>query len=134
MQDVFRTVERLAQSQVTVLITGESGTGKELAARAIHGESPLASGPFVAVNCGAIAPNLIESELFGHEKGAFTGANEQRIGRFEKASWGTLFLDEIGDLPAEMQVKLFIYGYGTAVATSLARDLAQATATKYWAR
>ena len=106
MQDVFRTVERLAQSQVTVLITGESGTGKELAARAIHGESPLASGPFVAVNCGAIAPNLIESELFGHEKGAFTGANEQRIGRFEKASGGTLFLDEIGDLPAEMQVKL----------------------------
>ncbi len=106
MQDAFRTVERLAQSQVTVLITGESGTGKELAARAIHGESPLAAGPFVAVNCGAIAPNLIESELFGHEKGAFTGANEKRIGRFEKASGGTLFLDEIGDLPAEMQVKL----------------------------
>ncbi|MDG2050703.1 MAG: sigma-54 dependent transcriptional regulator [Myxococcota bacterium] len=106
MQDAFRTVERLAQSQVTVLITGESGTGKELAARAIHGQSPLASGPFVAVNCGAIAPNLIESELFGHEKGSFTGANEQRIGRFEKASGGTLFLDEIGDLPADMQVKL----------------------------
>lgn len=106
MQDVFRTVERLAASQVTVLITGESGTGKELAARAIHEQGTLASGPFVAVNCGAIAPNLIESELFGHERGAFTGAKEQRIGRFEKASGGTLFLDEIGDLPADMQVKL----------------------------
>ena len=106
MQDVFRTVERLAASQVTVLITGESGTGKELAARAIHEQGALAAGPFVAVNCGAIAPNLIESELFGHERGAFTGAKEQRIGRFEKASGGTLFLDEIGDLPADMQVKL----------------------------
>ena len=106
MQDVFRTIERLARSRANVLLTGESGTGKELAARAIHSHSPRAAGPFVAVNCSAINPNLIESELFGHEKGAFTGAHEQRRGRFEAAEGGTLLLDEIGELDPSIQVKL----------------------------
>ena len=106
MHEVFRTIERLAQSPATVLLTGESGTGKELAARAIHDLSPRSAGPFVAVNCGAISRELIESELFGHERGAFTGATERRIGRFESASGGTLLLDEIGDLELGMQVKL----------------------------
>ncbi len=106
MHEVFRTIERLAQSPATVLLTGESGTGKELAARAIHDLSPRSHGPFVAVNCGAISRELIESELFGHERGSFTGATERRIGRFESASGGTLLLDEIGDLETGMQVKL----------------------------
>jgi DNA-binding NtrC family response regulator len=106
MQDVFRTIERLAESRANVLLTGESGTGKELAARAIHDLGPRAEGPFVAVNCSAINPNLIESELFGHEKGSFTGAHEQRLGRFEVAEGGTLLLDEIGELDPAVQVKL----------------------------
>jgi len=106
MHDVFRQVERVAKARASVLITGESGTGKELAARAIHELSPRATGPFIAINCGAIPHNLIESELFGHEKGAFTDAVERRIGRFEAASGGTLFLDEIGELDSPVQVKL----------------------------
>ncbi len=106
MHEVFRAVERLAPAKASVLITGESGTGKELAARAIHRLSSRSTGPFVAINCGAIPANLIESELFGHEKGAFTGAVERRIGRFESASGGTLFLDEIAELEAPVQVKL----------------------------
>ena len=106
IQEAFRTIERLAKSSATVLISGESGTGKELAARAIHDLSNRSDQPFVPVNCGAIPRDLIESELFGHEKGSFTGAVERRIGRFEAASGGTLFLDEIGELEASLQVKL----------------------------
>jgi DNA-binding NtrC family response regulator len=106
MQDVFRAIERVAASRAGVLISGESGTGKELAARAIHQLSPRSEGPYVAVSCGAIPHNLIESELFGHERGAFTDAVEQRIGRFELASGGTLLLDEIGELERGVQVKL----------------------------
>ncbi|MCP4070086.1 MAG: sigma-54-dependent Fis family transcriptional regulator, partial [Phycisphaeraceae bacterium] len=106
MRTIFRTVERIAKAEATVLVTGESGTGKELVARAIHDHSPRADGPFVAVNCGAIPRELIESELFGHEKGAFTGATDRRTGRFETADGGTLFLDEIGELDAATQVKL----------------------------
>jgi two-component system response regulator AtoC len=106
MQEVFRAIERVARSTASVLVTGESGTGKELVARAIHALSPRQGGPFVAVNCGAIPHNLIESELFGHERGAFTDAAARRIGRFEAANGGTLFLDEIGELDAAVQVKL----------------------------
>jgi DNA-binding NtrC family response regulator len=106
MRAVFHDIERIAKTRATVLLTGESGTGKELAARAIHGLSPRCDGPFVAVNCGAIARDLVESELFGHEKGAFTGAHERRIGRFEAAHGGTLLLDEIGELGPDVQVKL----------------------------
>ena len=106
MREIFRTVERIAKAEATVLVTGESGTGKELVARAIHEHSPRSQGPFVAVNCGAIPSELIESELFGHEKGAFTGATERRTGRFEASDGGTLFLDEIGELDAAVQVKL----------------------------
>jgi len=106
MQEVFRTIRRVATSRATVLIRGESGTGKELAARAIHELGPRAGGPFVAVNCAGIPDTLIESELFGHERGAFTDARERRIGRFEAASGGTLFLDEIGELAAPVQAKL----------------------------
>jgi len=106
MRSVFRDIERIARTRATVLLTGESGTGKELAARAIHSLSPRAEGPFVAVNCGAIARDLVESELFGHERGAFTGAHERRIGRFEAAHGGTLLLDEIGELEPDVQVKL----------------------------
>ena len=106
MQTVFRTLRRVASSPATVLIRGESGTGKELAARAIHTLGPRADKPFVAVHCGGIPETLIESELFGHERGAFTDAREQRIGRFEAADGGTLFLDEIGELALEVQAKL----------------------------
>ncbi|MCM2252654.1 MAG: nitrogen regulation protein NR(I) [Ramlibacter sp.] len=106
MQDVFRAIGRLSQSNVTVLITGESGTGKELVARALHKHSPRASGPFVAINTAAIPKDLLESELFGHERGAFTGAQAMRRGRFEQAEGGTLFLDEIGDMPFDLQTRL----------------------------
>lgn len=106
MQEVFRAIGRLAQSHITVLINGESGTGKELVARALHKHSPRASNAFVALNMAAIPQELMESELFGHEKGAFTGANNRREGRFEQARGGTLFLDEIGDMPAATQTRL----------------------------
>lgn len=106
MQEVFRAIGRLANSNVTVLIRGASGSGKELVARALHRHSPRAKGTFVALNMAAIPKELVESELFGHEKGAFTGANNRRIGRFEQANSGTLFLDEIGDMPAETQTRL----------------------------
>ena len=106
MQEVFRSIGRLAGSSMTVLITGESGTGKELVARALHEHSPRASKPFVALNTSAIASELLESELFGHEKGAFTGAEARRIGRFEQADGGTLFLDEIGDMSPALQTRL----------------------------
>ena len=106
MQEVFRAIGRLALSHATVLITGESGSGKELVARALHRHSPRAAQPFVAINTAAIPKDLLESELFGHERGAFTGAQAQRRGRFEQADGGTLFLDEIGDMPAELQTRL----------------------------
>ena len=106
MQEVFRAVGRLAHSTITVLINGESGTGKELVARALHRHSPRSANPFIALNMAAIPRDLMESELFGHEKGAFTGANTKRVGRFEQADGGTLFLDEIGDMPAETQTRL----------------------------
>ncbi len=106
MQEVFRSIGRLAGSSMTVLITGESGTGKELVARALHEHSPRADKPFIALNTSAIAAELLESELFGHEKGAFTGADARRIGRFEQADGGTLFLDEIGDMSPALQTRL----------------------------
>ena len=106
MQEVFRAIGRLSQSHATVLINGESGTGKELVARALHRHSPRRDAPFIAINTAAIPRDLLESELFGHERGAFTGAAAQRRGRFEQAENGTLFLDEIGDMPAELQTRL----------------------------
>jgi len=106
MQEVFKAIGRLSRSSMTVLITGESGTGKELVARALHDNSPRAREPFIALNTSAIAAELLESELFGHEKGAFTGATERRIGRFEQADGGTLFLDEIGDMSVALQTRL----------------------------
>lgn len=106
MQEVFRSIGRLAKSSMTVMITGESGTGKELVARALHEHSPRAEKPFVALNTSAIAAELLESELFGHERGAFTGAESRRIGRFEQADSGTLFLDEIGDMSPGLQTRL----------------------------
>src|SRR5579859_1950607 len=106
MVSIFKTVSKIAEFKTTVLITGESGTGKELVARAIHARSSRKGSPFVAINCGAIPENLLESELFGHKKGAFTDASSDRRGLFEEASSGTLFLDEIGELPLNLQVKL----------------------------
>src|SRR5258708_6289379 len=106
MQKVFRLVSQVAPSDSSVLILGETGTGKELIARAIHNGSPRMNKPMVKVNCAALPVNLIESELFGHERGSFTGAIDRRIGRFELAHGGTLFLDEIGEMPVELQVKL----------------------------
>jgi two-component system nitrogen regulation response regulator GlnG len=106
MQDLFRAIGRLSQSQVTVLVTGESGSGKELVARALHKHSLRGGGPFVAINTAAIPKDLLESELFGHERGAFTGAQTMRRGRFEQAEGGTLFLDEIGDMPFDLQTRL----------------------------
>src|ERR1700689_2511617 len=106
MQDIFRSLARLMQTDLTVMISGESGTGKELVARALHDYGKRKAGPFVAINMAAIPRDLIESELFGHEKGAFTGANARSIGRFEQAEGGTLFLDEIGDMPMEAQTRL----------------------------
>ncbi|MFA7668732.1 MAG: nitrogen regulation protein NR(I) [Burkholderiaceae bacterium] len=106
MQEVFRAIGRLAHSNITVLITGESGTGKELIARALHDHGNRAAGPFIALNAAAIPKDLLEAELFGHERGAFTGATQQRRGRFEEARGGTLFLDEIGDMPFDLQTRL----------------------------
>lgn len=106
MKEVFHLIYRLCKVDTTVLIRGDNGTGKELVAKAIHFNSPRKSGSFVAINCGAIPENLMESELFGHEKGAFTGASERKIGKFQVANNGTLFLDEVGELKPEMQVKL----------------------------
>ena len=106
MQEVFRAIGRLSQSNTTVLITGESGTGKELVARALHRHGSRAQGPFIAINTAAIPKDLLESELFGHERGAFTGAQSARRGRFEQAEGGTFFLDEIGDMPPDLQVRL----------------------------
>ena len=106
MQDIFRVLARLMQTDLTVMISGESGTGKELVARALHDYGKRKGGPFVAINMAAIPRDLIESELFGHEKGAFTGAAARSVGRFEQAEGGTLFLDEIGDMPMEAQTRL----------------------------
>jgi len=106
MQELFRSIGRLSKTSISVLITGESGTGKELVAKALHTHSPRANKSFIAINTAAIPKELLESELFGHEKGSFTGAQAQRIGRFEQADGGTLFLDEIGDMPAELQTRL----------------------------
>lgn len=106
MQEVFRVIGRLSRSNITVMITGESGTGKELVASALHEHSPRAAKPFIAINTAAIPKDLLESELFGHERGAFTGAQAQRKGRFEQADGGTLFLDEIGDMPSDLQTRL----------------------------
>jgi len=106
MEEIYEVVRQVAPTRATVLVTGESGTGKELIAKAVHQLSPRAKHPFVTVHCAALAPTLLESELFGHEKGAFTGAHERRVGRFEQAEGGTLFLDEIGEIDASIQVKL----------------------------
>ncbi len=106
MQEIFRTIGRLSKSTISVLITGETGAGKEVVARALHDHSPRANGPFVAINTAAIPNELLESELFGHERGAFTGAHSKRAGRFEEAAGGTLFLDEIGDMPLPLQTRL----------------------------
>jgi len=106
MRKLMLQVERAAKSEVTVLVVGESGTGKELVARALHDLGPRREAPFVTVDCGSLAPTLVASELFGHEKGAFTGANQQHVGAFEQAHRGTLFLDEIGELPAQLQTTL----------------------------
>jgi len=106
MQKIYKTLGKIAPSDITILIYGESGTGKELIARAIHFNSPRLGKPFIALNCAAIPRELLESELFGHEKGAFTGATERKIGKFEQANDGTIFLDEIGDMPLELQAKL----------------------------
>ena len=106
MREVYKAIGRVAGQDVPVLITGESGTGKELVARAIYQHGPRAKAPFLAINCAAIPESLLESELFGHEKGAFTGADRRRIGKFEQCNGGTLFLDEIGDMPLALQAKI----------------------------
>ncbi|MBN4049537.1 sigma-54 factor interaction domain-containing protein [bacterium AH-315-N03] len=106
MREAFGLLGRIASMSSTVVVNGETGTGKELAARALHERSARSEGPFIVVDCGAISQTLIESELFGHERGAFTGAIDQKIGSFEKGDGGTVFLDEIGELPLELQVKL----------------------------
>src|SRR5207237_7866288 len=106
MREVYKAIGRVAAQDVPVLITGESGTGKELVAHAVYQHGPRAKAPFLVLNCAAIPENLLESELFGHEKGAFTGADRRRIGKFEQANGGTLFLDEIGDMPLPMQAKM----------------------------
>src|SRR5262249_52763877 len=106
MLEVYKAIGRVAGQDVTVLITGENGTGQELVARAIYQHGPRAQAPFLALNCAAIPEQLLESELFGHEKGAFTGAERRRIGKFEQVSGGTLFLDEIGDMPLALQAKI----------------------------
>ena len=106
MRRLYREIERVASTDAVVLILGQSGTGKELVARSVHDRSPRRDGPFVAVNCGAISPSLIEAELFGHERGSFTGAHQQHAGFFERAGGGTLFLDEISEMPLDMQVRL----------------------------
>src|SRR5205807_9567859 len=106
MREVYKAIGRVAAHDVAVLITGESGTGKELVARALYQHGPRAKAPFLALNCAAIPEQLLESELFGHEKGAFTGADRKRIGKFEQVSGGTLFLDEIGDMPLALQAKV----------------------------
>ena len=106
MREVYKAIGRVAAQDVPVLITGESGTGKELVARAIYQHGPRARAPFLALNCAAIPESLLESELFGHEKGAFTGADRRRIGKFEQCNGGTLFLDEIGDMPLALQAKI----------------------------
>src|SRR5262249_988901 len=106
MREVYKAVGRVVPQDVPVLITGESGTGKELVARAIYQHGPRAKAPFLALNCAAIPEQLLESELFGHEKGAFTGADRRRIGKFEQVSSGTLFLDEVGDMPLTLQAKV----------------------------
>jgi sigma-54 specific flagellar transcriptional regulator A len=106
MARIFRLIDNLKYSDATILLTGESGSGKEVVARAIHAHSPRRGGPFVAVNCGALPGELLESEMFGHVRGAFSGAVRDRVGRFEAAAGGTLFLDEVGDLPLALQVKL----------------------------
>jgi len=136
MEDVLNTVARVAPTEATVLVAGESGTGKELIARAIHGASRRAAGPFVAVHCAALSENLLESELFGHEKGAFTGADRARAGRFEAAAGGTIFLDEVSEIPLSVQVKLLrvlqerqIERVGSNVAMNLDVRLVAATNT-----
>src|SRR5438270_4255000 len=106
MREDFGLLKKVAPMDVSVIVTGETGTGKELVARALHDESPRRKGPFVVLDCGSIPENLIESELFGHEKGSFTGATTSREGAFERANGGTIFLDEIGELPLEMQPRL----------------------------
>ncbi len=115
MQEIYRTLARLMVTDLTVLINGESGTGKELVARALHDYGKRRAGPFVAINMAAIPRELIESELFGHEKGAFTGATHRSAGRFEQAEGGTLFLDEIGDMPPEAQTRLLACAAGRRV-------------------
>src|SRR6202163_3280377 len=106
MQEAYKAIGRVAAQDVPVLTTGESGTGKELVARAIYQHGPRAKAPFLALNCSAIPENLLESELFGHEKGAYTGAERRRIGKFEQCHGGTLFLDEVGDMPLSLQAKI----------------------------
>src|SRR6202030_1049076 len=106
MQEAYKAIGRVADHSFLVLITGESGTGKELVARAVYQHGPRAKAPFLALNCAAIPENLLESELFGHEKGAFTGADRRRIGKFEQCNSGTIFLDEVGDMPPALQAKI----------------------------